>query len=109
MANTYTQIHLQIVTCVKFRQAMIDPKWKSDLHAYITGIVQGNKHKMLIINSMPDHLHMLIGFRPHQALSDLMKVVNGDSSEWINLHGLSPGKFNWQPGYGAFSYTKDLI
>ncbi len=109
MANTYTQIHLQIVFAVKYRQAMIHPSWKARLHMYITGIVRNHDHKMLAINSMPDHLHMLIGYRPHQSLSDLMSKVKGDSSEWINLEHLTKGLFRWQEGYGAFSYTKSLV
>jgi REP element-mobilizing transposase RayT len=64
---------------------------------------------MLAINSMPDHLHLLIGFRPHQSISDLMNKVKGDSSEWINLENLTKERFRWQEGYGAFSYTKNLV
>lgn len=64
---------------------------------------------MLAINSMPDHIHMLIGFRPHQSLSNLMQVVKGDSSEWINLQKFTPHQFRWQEGYGAFSYTKSQV
>ena len=109
MANTYTQIHLQIVFGVKFRAAMLHKDWTSSLHAFITGIVQNNQHKMLCINTMPDHLHMLIGFRTHQSLGDLMEMVKSDSSRWINSNKLIKSQFNWQAGYGAFSYHKDLI
>ena len=89
MSNTYTQIHIQAVFAVKYREALIAVDWKESLHKYITGIVQNNKHKMLAINTMPDHLHLLFGFRPHQSLADLMQVVKGDSSEWINKGGLT--------------------
>jgi len=75
MANTYTQIHIQCVFAVKFRQSLIQEEWKGRLHQYITGIVQNHGHKMLIINSMPDHLHLFFGFRPYQSLSDLMRIV----------------------------------
>lgn len=109
MPNTYTQIHLQIVFSVKFRQALLNKKWTNELHAYITGIVQNNNHKMLCINTMPDHLHMLIGFRTHQSLGDLMEMVKGDSSGWINSKTLTSHQFNWQGGYGAFSYHKELV
>lgn len=109
MANTYTQIHIQIVIAVKYRQALILPEWKSRLHQYITGIVQNHKHKMLAINSMPDHLHFFFGMRPHQSISELMRIVSGESSEWINLQGLTPRHFNWQHGYGAFSYRKASV
>ena len=109
MANTYTQIHVQAVMAVKYRGALIQPTWKEKLHKYITGIVQNNKHKMIAINSMPDHLHMFFGFRPTQSLSDLMQMVKGDSSEWLNEHKISRHHFQWQTGYGAFSYSKSEI
>lgn len=79
------------------------------LHQYITGIVQNHNHKMLSINSMPDHLHLLIGFRPDQSLSDLMRLVKGESSEWINKQHFTPSVFRWQEGYGAFSYARSQI
>lgn len=109
MANTYTQIHIQAVMVVKFRSALIDPSWKDLLHRYITGIVQNHTHKMLAINSMPDHLHMLFGFRPTQSLSDLMRAVKGDSSEWINKEKLTSSLFRWQEGFGAFSYSLSQV
>ena len=109
MADTYTQIHIQIVIAVKYRRALIHHKWKDELHRYITGIVQNNRHKMLAINSMPDHLHLFFGMRPHQALSDLMRMVSSDSSEWINNKGFTEVKFNWQGGYSGFSYGKSSV
>jgi len=71
MANTYTQIHLQLVFAVKYRAALIHKSWKDELYKYITGIVQGNNHKLLGINGIEDHIHIMIGFRTHQSLSDL--------------------------------------
>ena len=109
MANTYTQIHIQCVVAVKYRMALIERKWKERLHQYITAIVQKREHKMLAINSMPDHLHFLFGLRPHQSISDLMQLVKGESSEWLNEHKISRYKFRWQEGYGAFSYSKREI
>lgn len=109
MANTYTQIHIQCVFAVKFRQSAIQPSWKERLHQYITGIVQNNGHKMIAINSMPDHIHIFFGFRPNQSLSDLMRMVKGDSSEWINQQKFNPSTFRWQEGYGAFSYARSQI
>ena len=109
MPNTYTQIHIQCVFAVKYRQALIGKDWKDQLHKYITGIVQNHEHKMISINSMPDHLHMFFGFRPTQSLADLMRIVKGDSSEWINKERLSPAPFRWQNGYGAFSYSQSQI
>jgi putative transposase len=89
--------------------AMITDDWKQNLHRYITGIVQNHNHKMIAINTMPDHLHMLFGMRPTQSLSDLMRMVKGDSSEWVNLQKFTKSAFRWQEGYGAFSYEKGKI
>ncbi|MDB5004816.1 MAG: tnpA [Mucilaginibacter sp.] len=109
MANTYTQIHIQCIMAVKFRQSLIGTEWKERLNQYITGIVQNNGHKMIAINSMPDHLHLFFGFRPDQSLSDLMRLVKGESSEWLNKQGFIKSKFSWQEGYGAFSYSRSQI
>jgi len=106
MSNTFTQIHLQCVFAVKYRDAVIGKSWEERLHKYIIAILNNNGHKLLAINSMPDHLHLFFGMRPHQSLSDLMRLVKGDSSEWINSQKLVKGKFRWQEGYGAFSYSK---
>jgi len=104
MANTYTQIHLQLVFAVQYRLAQIERTWEEELYKYITGIIQNQKHKLLCINGMPDHIHILIGYRPHQSLSDLLKKIKGDSSLWINEKGKTISRFSWQEGYGAFSY-----
>jgi REP element-mobilizing transposase RayT len=109
MANTYTQLHIQFIFAVKFRQAFIDPQWKERLHEYITGIFRQNSHKMLQINSMPDHIHILIGMRPHQSISALMQNVKSESSKWINQQKFCANKFEWQEGYGAFSYAKSQV
>lgn len=106
MSNTYTQIHLQCVFAVKYRDAVILDSWKERLHKYIIAIINNNGHKLLCINSMPDHLHLFFGMRPNQSLSDLMRLVKGDSSEWVNSQKLIKSKFRWQEGYGAFSYSK---
>ncbi len=109
MPNTYTQIHIQFVFAVKFRHGLISSSWKDELYQYITGIVQNNKHKLISINGMPDHIHILIGVRPHQSISDLMQDVKGGSSKWINEKKFLKGKFEWQQGYGAFSYGKSQL
>ena len=109
MANTYTQIHIQAIVAVKFRNAVIMPRWKERLHQYITGIVQNHTHKMLSINSMPDHLHLFFGFRSTQSLADLMRIVKGESSEWINKQNFCSSIFRWQDGYGAFSYARSQV
>jgi len=109
MANTYTQIHIQFVFAVRFREAVIHSSWKDELYRYMTGIVQNNKHKLIAINGMPDHIHILIGMRPTQSISDLMQDIKGSSSKWINQKGFIKGKFEWQEGYGAFSYGKSQV
>ena len=109
MANTYTQIHIQFVFAVKYRQALISPEWKGRLHQYITGIFQRNHHKMLQINSMPDHIHIFIGMRPDQSVSSLMQLVKSESSKWVIENGFCPSRFSWQEGYGAFSYAKSQV
>jgi putative transposase len=109
MANTYTQIHIHFVFAVKFRDGIIQYKWKEDLYKYMSGIIQNNNHKLLAINGMSDHIHILIGLRPAQSISDLMKEVKQSSSKWINQNKLTNGHFEWQEGYGAFSYSKSQI
>lgn len=109
MPNTYTQIHIQAVFVVQNRLSLIHPVWKDELYKYITGIIQNNGHRLLAINGMPDHVHILFGLRPAQSLADLMQDVKGDSSKWINQKGFVKGKFAWQEGYGAFSYSKDSV
>jgi putative transposase len=104
MGNTYTQIHLQLIFAVKRRASLINSVWKDELYKYISGIIQTQKHKLIIINGVSDHLHILIGFRPHQSLSDLQDI-KGSSSKWINEKKFTPMKFAWQEGYGAFSYS----
>jgi REP element-mobilizing transposase RayT len=109
MSNTYTVIHLQLVFAVKYREALILPEWENRLYRYVSGVVRKLGHKLLIINGMPDHVHLLVGLKPNQSLSDLMRIVKGESSEWINKMRLTRGVFRWQEGYGAFSYHKDVL
>lgn len=109
MPNTYTQIHMQFVFAVKYRRALIAPEWKERLHQYITGIFHHNAHKMLQINSMPDHIHILVGFRPSQSISSMIQNVKSESSKWIQRQNLCDSKFAWQEGFGAFSYSKSHV
>jgi putative transposase len=109
MANTYTQLHIQIIFAVKYRACLIDKKWKNELYKYITGIIQRQQHKVIAINGMPDHLHILIGIRPTSSLSDLVQDIKANSSKWINEKAFVKGKFKWQSGFGAFSYSKSHI
>lgn len=109
MPNTYTQIHIQFVFAVKFRRALILPAWKDELQKYLSGIIQNKSHKMLQINTMPDHLHMLIGFRPDESISQLIQIVKSESTKWVNDNHLSSEKFAWQDGFGAFAYSKSHV
>jgi REP element-mobilizing transposase RayT len=94
MGNTYTQLHIQFVFAVKFREALIDGSWEQRLYQYITGIVQNHDHKLIAVNGMPDHLHVFVGLHPVQSISDLMKTVKGESSEWINKEGFTAKSFD---------------
>jgi putative transposase len=109
MPNTYTQLQIHFVFAVKWRLAVIDQAWEERLHQYITAIVQNNDHKMLAINSAYDHTHFVAGINPKQSISDLLELVKGDSSEFINTHKFTRRKFNWQSGYGAFSISRSHL
>ena len=109
MANTYTQLHHQFVFATKYRMAAIHQSWKEQLHKYITAIVQDHDHKMLQINTMPDHLHMLIGMRPIQSISSLIQIVKSESTKWVKDKKFCDQAFAWQEGFGAFSYSKSQI
>jgi putative transposase len=104
MANTYTQIYLQLVFAVHSREALIKPEFKDEVYKYMTGIVRNNGSKLLAINGMPDHVHLLVGWKPSVDLPSLVKDVKAGSSRFINEKRFLRGRFNWQEGYGAFSY-----
>jgi putative transposase len=109
MANTYTQIHLHLIFAVKYRTGIIQNNWKDELYKYITGIIRSNNHKLLVINGMPDHIHILAGIRPNQSVSEILQDIKGSSSKWINEKGYVKGIFEWQEGYRAFSYGKSQL
>lgn len=109
MPNTYTQIYLQVVFAVKGRQNLVPKQHREEIHKYITGIVQKRDHKMLSVFCMPDHVHLLVGIKPAMAISDLVRDIKAGSSNFINERKWMPGKFNWQEGFGAFSYSRSQI
>jgi REP element-mobilizing transposase RayT len=109
MANTFTQIHIHVVFAVQNRISLISKSWQERLYKYMIAVIQKHGHKVLSVGGMPDHVHILFGFRPTQALSNLIQEVKRDSSEWINKEKLVMGRFSWQEGYGAFSYSKSHI
>jgi len=109
MSNTYSQLYIQIVFAVKGRQNLISSKHREELHKYITGIVQKREQKMLAIFCMPEHLHLLVGMTPSISISDLTRDIKAGSSNFINDKKWVQGKFNWQIGFGAFSYSKSQV
>ena len=109
MANTYTQIYIHIVFAVEGRQNLIPAQHNDELQKYITGIVSAQKHKLIAINNMPDHLHLLVGLRPDASLSDLVRDIKANSSRFINQKRWVMGRFAWQEGFGAFSYSRSQL
>lgn len=109
MANTYTQLYVQVVFAVKGRENSIIREHKEELQKYITGIVQQRNCKMLAIHCMPDHCHILVGIRPDITLSDLVRDIKASSSKFINEKLWLKNKFQWQEGFGAFSYAQSQV
>ena len=109
MANTYSQIYIQIVFAVKGRQNLIAKDNREELHKFITGIVTNREQKLLAIFAMPDHVHILVGLKPSISISDLVRDIKAGSSKFINDSKWINGKFNWQEGFGAFSYSKSNL
>ena len=109
MPGTFSQIYIQVVFAVKSRENLIQKSWKDDLHKYISGIIKGKGQKPIIVNGMPDHIHAFVGFRPSMNISDLVRDIKNNSSNFVNDHKLVKGKFSWQEGYGAFSYSQSHI
>lgn len=109
MANTYTQIYIQIVFAVKGRQNLIPKENREELHKFITGIVSNRNQKLFAVFAMPDHMHILVSMSPTITISDLVRDIKAGSSKFINEKGWMSKKFNWQEGYGAFSYSKSSL
>ncbi len=105
MPNTYTQIYIQLVFTVKGRENLISKNNREELQKYITGIIENRNTKLIAIYCMSDHVHILIGFKPTTLLSDLVRDIKAGSSKFINDKKWVLGKFNWQEGFGAFSYS----
>jgi REP element-mobilizing transposase RayT len=109
MANTYTQLYFHIVFAVKGRNNLIAVRWKDELYKYITGIISNKNQKLMIINGMPNHVHLLIGTKPNCNLSDLVRDIKANSSKWINEKQFVNGKFEWQTGFGAFTVSQSAV
>jgi|SRR5690554_992059 len=104
-AGTFSQIYIQVVFAVKGRNSLIKSDWEEELYKYITGVIQNKGQKMLAINGMPDHIHFLIGMRPSCCLSDLVREVKKSTNSFIKEKKFTRLRFEWQEGYGAFSYS----
>ncbi len=109
MAGTFSQIYIQVVFAVKGRENLIGKKWKDELNKYIAGIIKGKGQKPIIVNGVSDHIHAFIGLKPVMAISDLVRDIKNNSSNFINDNKYIVGKFSWQEGYGAFSYSHSHI
>jgi REP element-mobilizing transposase RayT len=105
MSGTYSQIYIQLVFVVKGRLPLITSQWEEELYKYITGIVSNKGQKMLAINGMPDHLHLLIGMKPNCCLADLVREIKKSSTVFVKENKYTKVPFQWQEGYGAFSYS----
>ena len=109
MANTYSQLYFHILFAVKGRTNIISKNWQDELYKYISGIVTNKGQKMMIINGMPNHIHLLLGSMPNCNLSDLVRDIKANSPKWVNEKRLVKGKFEWQVGFGAFSIGQSQI
>lgn len=109
MSSTYSQIYIQVVFAVKGRQSLIASSWEEELYKYISGIVKNKEQKMLAINGMPDHIHFLIGMKPTCCLSDLVREIKKSSNDFIKEKNFCKHKFQWQEGFGAFSYSHSSL
>ena len=109
MADTFTQIYIQVIFAVQNRKALIQPAWEEELYKYITGVVQNKGQKMLAINGIHNHIHFFIGMKPTCCLSDLVREIKKSSNVFINEKKFTPFKFQWQEGFGAFSYSHSQL
>jgi len=109
MANTYSQIYIQIVFAVQGRQNLLAKEWRQEVFKYMAGIIKNNGQKPIIVNGMDDHVHVFVGLKPVLALSDLVRDIKNNSTNFINDNNWIKGKFNWQEGYGAFSYSHSQV
>ena len=106
MANTYSQINIQCVFAVKGRENIITKNFRDDLHKYMSGILRNDNAYPLAVGGWKDHVHVFFELNPNDKISDLMRMLKATSSKWINDNRLIRGKFQWQEGYGAFSYSR---
>ena len=109
MANTYTQLYVQVVFAVKYRNASLHASWRPELYKYIVGLIEHRNHKVYAIGGSYDHLHILISMNASQSLSELIMEIKRASTLWIKKKEYVRTRFAWQEGYGAFSYGQSQI
>jgi putative transposase len=109
MAGTFSQLYIQAVFAVKGRENLIALPWRDELHKYIAGIIKGKEQKSIIVNGVADHVHCFVGLKPSMAISDLIRDIKNNSTNFINSKKFVKGKFAWQEGYGVFSYSHSQI
>ena len=106
MAGTFSQVYIQVVFAVKGRENLIGNEWKEELHKYISGIITAKGQKAIIVNGVSDHIHCFIGLKPSIAISDLVRDIKNNSTNFVNDRKFIKGKFRWQEGFGSFSYSQ---
>ena len=109
MANTYHQMYIQAVFAVKYRAAVIEKSWKPKFQGVIGNLINETGCKTLIVNGVEDHMHCFFGLKPSISVSDVMKNAKSKSSKWLNESGVLQARFEWQRGFGAFSYSQSAI
>lgn len=109
MSNTYSQLHIQFIIAVKGRQNLLHKNWREKVFKYIAKIIKDRGHKSIIVNGIEDHVHIFVGLNPSMSISDLVRDIKSNSSRFINQQQWIRGKFAWQSGYGAFSYSRSQI
>lgn len=109
MASTYYQIYIHAVFAVKYRSSLLEKDWRGSVHNVIANLINETGCKAIIVNGVEDHVHCLLGLKPTISISELMKRVKAKSSKHINESGLTPVRFEWQDGYGAFSYSQSSV
>jgi REP element-mobilizing transposase RayT len=107
--GVFTQLYTHLIFAVKYRERLLKKEIRPEIFSYISGIITNRKHKSIIINGMSNHNHIFIGLHPNDKISDLVSVLKKSSSTFINVKGWFRGKFQWQDGYGAFSYGKSQL
>ncbi len=109
MPGTFTQLYVQCIFAVKGRQKLLNKTWREDVFKYMAGILTNKGQKPIIINGVEDHVHLLIGLTSSVSISELIRDVKNNSSQFINNHNWVRGKFYWQEGFGAFTYSHSQL